>query len=49
MAEYQQLLNDLPAETADELTQRALLHVSTLNLGAHAFDAVQGFFKFPAA
>ena len=45
MPEYLKLLDDLPSETVDELTERALLHVSTLNLGAHAFDAVKGFFQ----
>ena len=45
MPEYLQLLDDLPSETVDELTERALLHVSTLNLGAHAYDAVKGFFQ----
>ena len=43
--EILELLDDLPGDTVEELTERALLHVSTLNLGAHAFDAVKGFFQ----
>ena len=43
--EYQKLLNDLDAPNADDLNERALLHVSTLRLGCQSYDAVKAFFQ----
>ena len=42
---YQRLLEDARCDDADEQMRAAFAHVSTLNLGAHAFDAIKGFFQ----
>ena len=45
LQEYSDLLQRADPEHAEEKHQKALEHVATLNLGAHAFDAVKGFFQ----
>ncbi len=44
LQEYQQMLELLPAPDAAQRMQRALSHVSTIHIGAHAFDATKHLF-----
>ena len=39
---YQRLLEDARCDDAEEQMRAAFAHVSTINLGAHAFDAIKG-------
>ena len=45
IVEYNSMLMDAKDPEAEAKLQRALLHVSTLNFGAHAYDAVKAFFQ----
>ena len=43
--QYQRLIDEAQPDDADQLVQAALAHVSTLQLGAHSYDAVKGFYQ----
>ena len=45
LEEYQLMLATAKDPQAEDKIQKALLHVSTLQLGAHAFDFVKEFFQ----
>ena len=42
---YQNMVDEEYPPDAEELIRSALAHVSTIHLGAHAFDAVKAFFQ----
>ena len=42
---YRQMVGGARVDGPDERIRAALAHISTINLGAHAFDAVKAFFQ----